>query len=355
MINTCYSLLSSQQNDDATVWGGLADGAIPLAIAEASLQFHGVTVIIVENNAAAEQLQQQILFFSPELSISVFPDWEILIYDSLSPSQTIISQRLEVLSTISIAKQAILLIPITCLLQRLAPTTFIEGYSLDIRHKKIIETDQLRRQLQKNGYHLVTTVMEHGEFSCRGSIIDLFPMGSTAPYRIELFDNEVNSIRSFDPDTQTSIQKFDQVQILPAKEFPLTEQSIARFRQHWRERFSGNPNECVVYQQISNQSFVSGIENYMPLFFDRMATIFDYLPADSQFIKTKDFNLEINTLYKTIDFRYEQRRHDRTMPLLKPEELYLSSHQIDENHAKLSTNQYQSRSFNNGSSYFRHS
>src|SRR5699024_2901799 len=193
------------------------------------------------------------------------PDWETLPYDTFSPHQDIISERLATLYQLPRLSQGVLIIPITTLMLRLPPRQYLETHSLMITTGDHLHIETWRKQLERGGYRCVSQVVEHGEFAVRGSIIDLFPMGSKIPYRIDLFDNEVDSLRSFDPETQRSWQPVEQIQLLPAREFPLSEEATSQFRKNYRSFFAGNPQRSLIYSEVSEGNPPPGIEYYMPL------------------------------------------------------------------------------------------
>ena len=220
-------------------------------------------------------------FFAPALRVHLLPDWETLPYDSFSPHQDLVSERLATLYQISHQACDVIVVPVTTALYRLPPVEFLAGYSFFLKQGETISPDALRKQLILAGYQHVTQVVSPGEFSFRGGLIDLFPMGSALPYRVDLLDNEVDSIRTFDVDTQRSIYKVKDVRLLPAREFPTDEDARTRFRQSFREKFEGDPSRSQLYKDVSNGVFAAGIEYYLPLFFEQTAVVTDYLPEDT--------------------------------------------------------------------------
>jgi transcription-repair coupling factor (superfamily II helicase) len=227
----------------------------------------GLSVIVCCDMTDAEQLEQEIHFFSPEQPrIYRFPDLETLPYDQFSPHQDIVSERIRCLASISDADSGILILPVSTLLQKIAPPQFIHQRSLNLKPGDRIDPVALREKLSLYGYRAVSQVEEHGEFSARGSILDLFPMGSTKPFRIDFFDDEVESIRSFDAETQRSVEKINEIKLLPAQEYPLDEAGIKHFRLKFRETFDIDPNSCPVYVDISEGISSPGVEYYLPLF-----------------------------------------------------------------------------------------
>lgn len=286
-------------------------------------------LLITADSLSAARLVDELRFFSPtpERIIS-FPDWETLPYDHFSPHQDIISERLTVLHQLLVGQPCVIVTTIFTLMHRLPPTDYLAQHSFVLHKGERIDLDKLRAQLTKAGYQHVTQVRDHGEFAVRGSIIDLFPMGSHEPFRIDLLDDEVDSIRTFSPETQRTIEVINEINLLPAKEFPLTEEAIEFFRQSWRNQFSGNPLSCPVYQDISEGICSPGIEYFLPLFFSQTASLFDYLPSDTLLIKLGDIQASASNFKKEINDRYEQLRHDVSRPLLPPAMLFLSSDDI---------------------------
>ncbi|ABV37440.1 transcription-repair coupling factor [Shewanella sediminis HAW-EB3] len=291
----------------------------------------GLTLAVTNDTPTALLLETELTYLLKEKDIPVwiFPDRETLPYDNFSPHQDLVSQRLETLSRIPNAKQSLVIVPITTLMMRLPPKSFLAGNVLLLTKGDNYCLQDVKQQLVDTGYHMVEQVYEHGEFAVRGSIIDLFPMGSTQPYRIELFDDEVESIRYFDPETQRSSGTIDSVRLLPAKEFPTNDAAIEGFRQRYRRRFEVLVKEPEsVYQMVSRKLLPAGIENYLPLFFDDTASLFDYLPDDAQLVNIGDLEQAVKTHLAEIEIRYENRRVDPLRPLLSPKELYLLTEQI---------------------------
>lgn len=308
-------------------WGQLYGSSLPLALAEFCQSTPGIKLLIAPDNLAAAQLMDELHFFLPENApqeVLIFPDWETLPYDQFSPHQDIISQRLYTLSRLQQATHAIVIVATSSLMHRLCPPSFITQHGLMLRDGQTLHIDQFRNHLQQAGYYCVNKVLEHGEFAIRGSIIDLYPMGSGLPFRIELFDDVVDSLRRFDPETQRTVEKIDDIQILPAREFPLNEQSIALFRRHFREQFSGNPSQCPIYEDVSQGQFPNGIEYYLPLFFEKTATFFDYLPDKTTVCLIESIQAQAEQFWHELQTRYEQRRYDVSRPILPPDPCFLN-------------------------------
>lgn len=293
----------------------------------------GLTLVVTHDTPSALQLDTELHYLLGAKSIPVllFPDRETLPYDSFSPHQDLVSQRLETLSRIPSAKKSVVIVPISTLMVRLPPQSFLTGNVLLLNKGDTYQLQQVRQQLVNTGYQLVEQVYEHGEFAVRGSIIDIFPMGSNHPYRIELFDDEVESIRQFDPETQRSSGEIDAIRLLPAKEFPTDDAAIEGFRQRYRRQFEVVVKEPEsVYQMVSRKVMPAGIESYLPLFFDETATLFDYLPEHTQLVGIGDLDTAAKTHLNEVSQRYENRRVDPLRPLLPPKDLYLLTEQVFE-------------------------
>lgn len=326
------SLISSSFKANQPILGTFA-AASSLAIYEASLQQQGLSVVITPDSLSADQLTAELRFFSEgdqhtKDSLLTFPDWETLPYDSFSPHQDIVSQRLLTLYRLPSLKQGILVIPVTTLMQRTAPVEFVMGNSLFLEPGSSFDIQATRERLSHAGYNAVDTVYEHGEFAVRGSIMDIFPMGSSTPYRIDLFDDEIDQLRTFDPETQRTLEKVDSIRILPAREFPMNDEAIALFRQNWRGRFESDPKSSYIYQEVSQGITPAGIEYYLPLFFHQSASLFDYLPDNTQLFTLSKLDQSADNFWQEISNRYEERRYDVTRPLLEPAEIYLPVNEL---------------------------
>jgi len=314
---------------DKQRWGGMAGAAGSLVLVNYTRQSGGLSVVVTENSQQAERLQAECRFFSNgQVDILEFPDWEILPYDNFSPHQDIISQRLSTLSSLPQASNAILIVPVSTIMHRLVPTTYIRGMSLSLNVGGQLDLDAMRRELESAGYLCVESVYEHGEFAVRGSIMDIFPMGGTQPVRIELFDEDIESLRHFDPETQLSNDKVETIELLPGKEFPLTEQGIATFRRNFREAFDIDVRKCPLYDDISRGNAVAGIEYYLPLFFEELNTLYDYLPDKTAFFTVGDVPAAADLFWHEVRLRYEDRKVDPERPLLAPDKLFLSTESL---------------------------
>lgn len=305
---------------------GAANGLIVTQVARTS---DSTLLIIVKDMLSAERLLDEIRFFDPELSALIFPDWETLPFDSFSPHQDIISQRLQTLSRLTTTgHRQLLIVPVSSLMHRLMDQQFLSQHSFVLRLNDQLDPQHLSMQLTANGYRNVSQVMEHGEFSIRGSIVDIFPMGSATPYRIDLFDDEVDSIRVFDAESQVSIDKVSEINLLPAKEYPLDEDGVRRFRQSWRATFEGNPANSPLYESISEGISAPGIEYYLPLFFDQTSTLFDFLPEHSTVMLIGDVYQSAQEFWAEINNRHEQLRGDIERPLLSADLVFVPVNEL---------------------------
>ncbi|CZG17566.1 transcription-repair coupling factor [Legionella pneumophila] len=317
-----------QPTKNKQIWGQLYGSSLALALAEYCQQTPGIKLLITQDNLCASQLQDELQFFlNPNQNtqeLLFFPDWETLPYDQFSPHQDIISERLYTLSRVQQITNGIIISSASTLMHRLSPPEFLNQYALMLKERQKLDLNSFRNQLQQAGYHCVNKVLEHGEYALRGSIIDVYPMGSGLPFRIELFDDEIESLREFDPETQRTIEKINQIHLLPAREFPLNEQSQLHFRRAFRESFPGNPSHCPIYEAISNSQFPSGIEYYLPLFFDKTVTFFDYLPANAKICLIEEIQENAERFWRELNERYEQRRHDVSRPILTPDNCFIN-------------------------------
>jgi transcription-repair coupling factor (superfamily II helicase) len=308
------------------VWGNCQGSVLSLAISNLATQTRHLIVVITTDTVMTNRLETELKFFLDEtvdIPVMIFPDRETLPYDMFSPHQDIISERLSTLYRLPSLTRGILLVSLQTLMHYLPPREFIEQNSFVQKKGDRISLETLSKRLTDSGYYRVNQVLEHGEFAVRGSIIDLFPMGSHLPYRIDLFDDEVESIRTFEPESQRTITTVEEIRLLPAREHPITETAISFFRQQWRVNFSGNPALAPVYQAISDGHSYSGIEYYLPLFFEHMQTLFDYLPLNSLLIKVGDINNAAEKFNREIQERFQQRQYDISHPLLAPKKLFL--------------------------------
>ena len=324
---------------DKKSWHNLYGSSSSIALYQGALAAQAPLLIITHDTPSALRLEQELLSLVTEiqpLTICLFPDWETLPYDNFSPHQDIISQRLATLYQLSRMKKGIVIVPVTTLLQRLAPKQYLESNSLIINKGDRKDLHQLRQELESNGYRCVEQVMEHGEFSARGAILDLFPMGSKTPFRLDFFDDEIDEIRLFDPENQRSSETIDNINLLPAHEFPTDKEAINLFRSQYRQLFKSSIDKESIYHQVSNGILPAGIEYYLPLFFNRdnvdntdekhsdTSTLCDYLAPDTVISIYGDLDKSLQQYWQDIEYRYENRRYDTTRPLLPPEQLFLT-------------------------------
>ncbi|MCG6966742.1 MAG: transcription-repair coupling factor [Chromatiaceae bacterium] len=330
--------------DTTTRWGHCAGAGAGYAIARAVANATSPLLVITPDVQAAARLTEEIGFFLDDPSIDVlgFPDWETLPYDVFSPLPELVSQRLLTLHRLRGLARGIIVVPIATLMQRLLPADFLDAHSLLLKVGGQLDLDAFRRRLEFAGYQCVSQVMTHGEFAVRGSLIDLFPMGSDWPYRIDLFDREIDSIRIFDPETQRTNEKIERISLLPAREFPVDEAAIARFRKAYREHIEGDPQRSLIYRGVSEGQLPGGIEYYLPLFFDRTATLFDYVSPTCQVIFDRRLEQEARHFFAGVGERYEQRRYDIERPLLAPCTLYLEPDELLEKVSAHARVEYQS-------------
>jgi len=283
-------------------------------------------LILCNDSESASRLRREIRFFAgDQLPVLLFPDWETLAYDSFSPHQDIVSQRLETLYRLQAMRRGVLVVPVATAMQRIAPKGFVGGNVFWLEAGQRLDPDQMRAQLIDAGYALVDTVYEHGEFAVRGAIIDLYPMGSSLPLRIDLFDDEIDTLRSFDPETQRSIEQVERVRILPAREHPFHKEAIDQFKSRWRQRFDVDYGQCSIYQDVSSGLAPAGIEYYLPLFFEHCATLFDYLPKETLIVQHAGMHAAAKAFETSVRNRFEERQGDITRPILSPEELFLAA------------------------------
>ena len=285
-------------------------------------------VIVCAQPADCSRLAAEIAWFAPELAIARLPDWETLPYDSLSPHQDLVSERLAALHRLQQGKLDVLLVAASTAAHRLAPPSWLASRTFQFAQGMKIDEAALKSQLTLAGYEHVEQVLRPGEYTVRGGLIDLFPMGSPLPYRLDLFDDELESLRTFDPDTQRSLYPVREVNLLPGREFPLDEPARTAFRGRWRERFDGDPSRVTLYRDIGNGVAPAGIEYYLPLFFEQTATLFDYLPDSTELILHGDIQGQLQAFRQDARQRFDFIGHDAERPALTPDELFLTPEQF---------------------------
>ena len=315
-------------------FSGLVGSSDAALIAQAAQQNRGnfsVMVIFCAQAQEAQRLLEEIPAFAPQLKTRLLPDWEILPYDHFSPHQDLVSERLATLYEILNGSCDIVLVPVSTALQRMGPPSFLSGHTFFFRQGDKLNEAALKLQLQQAGYDPVSAVMRPGEYSIRGGLIDLFPMGSNLPYRLDLFGDEIEQIRSFDPDTQRSLFPVKEIRLLPGHEFPFDDISRTAARGRWREVFEGDPSRCSIYKDINLGIPSAGIESYLPIFFDQTATIFDYFPRSGDpvwLVNVGDIESSIRGFWKDTQQRYDFLKHDLDRPILPPKELFLDVDQF---------------------------
>jgi transcription-repair coupling factor (superfamily II helicase) len=302
------------------------------ALARAALELKArkqMLTVVVANASDGQRLLDEIPWFADgKLACHLLPDWETLPYDAFSPHQDLVSERLATLHEIRNGQCDVLIVPATTALVRLAPPSFLAAYTFFFRQGENLDEAKLKAQLTLAGYTHVSQVMSPGEYSVRGGLIDLFPMGSALPYRLDLFGDEIETIRTFDADTQRSLYPVREVRLLPGREFPMDETARTAFRSRWRERFEGDPSRSPVYRDIGSGIASAGIEYYLPLFFDQTATLFDYLPEQASLALVGDIDAAIARFWLDTESRHRFLKSDRERPILPPDELFLSSEQF---------------------------
>jgi len=299
------------------------------ALAVAELAGNGrLLAVVAASPLDGQRLQDEIAWFAPALRVHLLPDWETLPYDSFSPHQDLISERLATLHAVVRGECDVLIVAAGTALQRMAPPTFLSGHTFFLKKGDRLNLENLREQFAIGGYQPVTQVVTAGEYSIRGGIVDLYPMGTALPYRIELFDDEVETIRTFDVDNQRTLYPVPEIRLLPAREFPIGEPGRVKFRQRFRETFEGDASRIALYKDVSTGALPAGIEYYLPLFFDETATLFDYLPSNATLLLHHDVPAAIAEFWRDLDGRYDMLKGDRSRPVMAPDELYLSDEQF---------------------------
>ncbi|MBH2181952.1 transcription-repair coupling factor [Neisseria meningitidis] len=306
-------------------WSNLSQGSLPLALAR-YLPHKRLKVVLTQDAEQALRLQTAWRFFRPHDTAVFLPDWETLPYERFSPHQDLVSERLSALWQIKSGAADVLFVPVATAMQKLPPVPFLAGRTFWLKTGQTLDIGRLKTDLVDAGYNHVSHVVAAGEFAVRGGIVDLFPMGSEMPYRIDLFDDEIDSIKTFDTDTQRTISPVSEIRLLPAHEFPTDSEAQKIFRSRFREEVDGNPNDAAVYKAVSNGHFGAGVEYYLPLFFENeLETLFDYIGEDALFVSLGDVHAEANRFWSDVKSRYAMAQGDETYPPLLPQHLYLSA------------------------------
>ncbi len=326
---------------DHRQWGQLHGSSDALAICESARQHHGLTLVITRSTDEAIQLEQAMRFYlglpaeedgaavtGSGLELLSLPDWETLPYDLFSPHQDITSRRIRTLHRLPATRHGVLVVPARTLMHRLPPVSYLQGNTLLLEVGQSLDIDNWRLQLESAGYRHAENVYEHGEYAVRGAILDIFPMGATQPFRIDLFDDEIETLRTFDPETQRSIDRIERIELLPANEFPWNKEARSGFRNRWFEHFPHADKNAPIYQDVTHGITPPGIEYYLPLFFDETATLFDYLPAGTHVFTADGLNEAVSHFDVDTRARHEDRRHDRLRPILPPTELFLQQDEL---------------------------
>ena len=311
---------------EALRWGRLSGSAKALALAAAAGNADGPLIVATPDPLSAQRLIEELIFFTPASAPQdclprLFPDWETLPYDRFSPLQDIVSERLAALVDLPDLGRGVLVAPVATLMHRLLPRDFLLSHSLSLRRRQTLP-EAFRERLVERGYRVVSQVAEPGDLAVRGSLLDLYPMGAAAPCRLDLFDNEIDSIRTFDVETQRSLEEVEAIRILPARETPLTPHAIDAFQDNWRLRFKGNPNRCPVYEDVGQGLAPAGIEYFLPLFYESTDSLFDYAPASAVVALEEGVAAAAQEFWDLAEARHEQGREDDSRPLLAPEELF---------------------------------
>ncbi|MBK1686302.1 transcription-repair coupling factor [Rubrivivax gelatinosus] len=302
---------------------GSADALLLARLGAARKAEQRLLAVVTADPADTTRLAEELKFFEPGLRIAVFPDWETLPYDTFSPHQDLISERLATLWRVQQGEVDVVLMPATTALVRLAPPSFMAGYTFHFKQKARLDEAKLKSQLTLAGYQHVSQVVSPGEYAVRGGLIDLYPMGSPVPYRVDLFGDEVDSIRTFDPDSQRSLYPVPEVRLLPGREFPMDEAARTAFRARWREKLDGDPTRSRIYKDIAQGIATGGIEYYLPLFFDEIASIFEYLGETAAVALHGEVDQALERFWTDTRERHRFLQHDPERPLLPPEAIFL--------------------------------
>ncbi|MDP7408721.1 MAG: transcription-repair coupling factor, partial [Luminiphilus sp.] len=314
-----------------TALGPLPGAASTAAIAELAAQseMQRPVVVLVASSTEAHTLERELPLFLPHpVPILTLPDWETLPYDHFSPHQDIVSQRLRTFYELPKLSEGIVILPITTAMLRTPPQHYVEGNTLDLSVGDTFDADSFAKSLALNGYRAVETVFEHGEFAVRGALLDVFPMGSDTPYRIDLLDDEVETLRTFDPENQRTVDRVEQIKLMPAREFPIGGDTTHRFQMAWFESFDGDADLCPAFTEISAGRVPGGAEYYLPLFFEHCGTVFDYLPNNAALILLGDHHGAAQRYWSEITGRFDEYGIDPRRPLLPPQRGFIPVEEI---------------------------
>ena len=338
ILNSTTQQLVPAKDGDTLSWNGLKGSADILAVAELAQTTDNLIVVITADSSATERWTNGINFFAgntgadeDNLAVLRFPDWETLPYDVFSPHQDIISERLASLSQLQGKVKGVLTVPISTIMQKVAPTSYLGGACFNLACGQTFNVAEQRLILESAGYRSADMVVERGQYAVRGALVDIFPMGSDLPVRIDLLDDEIDTLRTFDPDTQRTVEQITALNLLPAKEFPFDDAAIARFRDRWHTTFNVDVRRCSVYQDVSSYIAPNGIEYYLPLFFEKLDSLFDYLPSDAIFVLEAGAMEAADRYLEEVEGRYESLRYDIERPILAPSTLYLAAQDLRQN------------------------
>ncbi len=310
---------------------GSGDALLLAEAAAAARAAKRLLVVVSADALDAQRLVDEIRYFDASLVVRPLPDWETLPYDTLSPHQDLVSERLETLYRLTQPAAGdinVLVVPATTALHRLAPPQYVAGHTFFFRQGQKIDAEALRAQLVFAGYQHVSQVVAPGEFAIRGGLLDLFPMGSALPYRLDMLDDQLETIRAFDPDTQRGLYPVPDIRLLPGREFPVDEAARQAFRRRWRDRVEGDPSRSSVYKDVGNGIASQGIEYYLPLFYDETATLFDYLPPESIVVLHGALEAAIQRFWNETSERHRFLARDTARPILPPQDLFLNAEQF---------------------------
>ncbi|PSJ79821.1 transcription-repair coupling factor [Neisseria iguanae] len=309
-------------------WPNLSQGSLPLALAH-HLPHKQLKVVLAQDAEQALRLQTAWQFFRPHDTAVFLPDWETLPYERFSPHHDLVSERLAALWQVKSGMADVLFVPVATAIQKLPPVSFLAGRTFWLKTGQSLNLETLKSNLIEAGYSHVSNVVATGEFAVRGGIVDLFPTGSDMPYRLDLFDNEIDSIKNFDPDTQRTTAPVNEIRLLPAHEFPTDNNAQKIFRNRFRDEIEADYNAAAVYKAVSNGHFGAGVEYYLPLFFENeLDTLFDYIGNDALFVCLGDVHAEAARFQRDVKSRYQMAQSDETYPPLLPQYLYLTSDQF---------------------------
>jgi len=332
------NLLKARFFSESSSWAGLHGSSVALALLSAARTHDGIVLVLTRSSHQAQRLEQDVHLFSDgDLPVFHFPDHETLPYDAFSPHPDIIAERLATLASLAQLKRGLLIVPVATLMQRLPPRSHALGRNIQLQSGQRLVIDNFRRQLQQAGYNHADPVYQAGQFAVRGSVIDLFPTGRKLPLRIDLFDEEIDSLREFDPESQRSVAELQRFEMLPAREYPCDDDSFNNFRKAFRYRFAVDTRNVTLYQDLRHGMHPQGLEQYLPLFFNNTESLLDYLPAKPLVIAQHGIEKAAVNFWSSTQDRWEQRRHDVERPVLDPPELFFSAKDLQNQLLKFNT------------------